>query len=467
MSAYLEIDWTKVAVFGECTTSPDPDGRFLVVVMRDGPVHSWPSAQCEQSVVPLVERATGVKVEYVGHFGMLPASRVMFPVGLVDQPLLDFCPAPGKGRVAWTMEPFREHAVLTHGIGLSDEVEAYLQALAAAPDVDWSQVAVFGECVTDSGPDVDDYFLVAVMRSGRVLCWPHGSAAEQVAPALERSTGGQVRFELFQRTDRASRVMFPSAMAGQPLLDFEVNPAQPDAAVLPGFLTPRGVVSLGVKPSGQVLAYLESLVPLKPGEVSLRAYLAIVACAHELPVLVECVSKGRMDEMEAAIALELLLERVCMAWNSRRLNPEAVDEETEQGYADLTDRVPPLIPGLRLQPTLWGEELFDPKEPCAYVRRRWYLPWTWDVRRNQTLPMLDELRLAAVAASRLKARTAWPDEELRTALAEILRHLNLAWHFRWRSEAAVGRLTSTQKDDLGRTIPGFFMLGSKRLETEG
>ena len=346
MAATLEVDWTKLAVFGECTTSPDPDGRFLVVVMRDGRVHSWPSAQCEQSVAPLVERATGAKVEYAGHFGMLPASRVMFPVGLVDQPLLDFCPVPGKGRVAWTMEPFREHEVLTHGIGLSDEVEAYLQALAP----------------------------------------------------------------------------------------------------------------------GQVLAHS---APLKPGEVSLRAYLAIVACAHELPVLVEGVSKGRMDEMEVAIALELLLERVCMAWNSRRLNPEAVDEETEGEYADLTDRVPPLIPGLRLQPTLWGEELFDPKEPCAYVRRRWYLPWTWDVRRNQTLPMLDELRLAAVAASRLKARTAWPDEELRTALAEILRHLNLAWHFRWRSEAAVGRLTSTQKDDLGRIIPGFFMLGSKRLETEG
>ena len=350
MAKLADIEWWKVAVFGEAQTHEGPadDGRFLVVVLQDGQVFSWPFGAAS-AVVPLLERATGGKVEPAECGGILPASRVMFPPALAEQPLLDFTPGPGKGRVAWVLAPYDPHEVQTRGIGLSDEVEAYLQS-----------------------PDVAS---------------------------------------VSQRLD-----------------------------------------------------------PLGPDKFSLYTWMAVSACVIQANTLIQELCAGLLDssfDVSESVPFDFMTEEVCKAWNFRCLTHEAFAALTEEQYAEPSTTVPALMPGLRLQQTalLFSDEavpaVSGDKE--GYVARRWYKPWTWTPRGNAALPMVRELQLVHALASSLLERLDRPEEELRAALAEILRHLNLAWHYRGKSATAVAQLTPTQKEELGRTVPAFFILGEKKL----
>jgi hypothetical protein len=84
------------------------------------------------------------------------------------------------------------------------------------------EVAVIGEYTTDSGPFVDDWFVVFVHRDG--VEWFEASMyAEELAEflrdlAIALETGMETG--LAASTDFASRVIWPPSIAGRPLFDF-------------------------------------------------------------------------------------------------------------------------------------------------------------------------------------------------------------------------------------------------------
>src|SRR5580658_444171 len=89
--------------------------------------------------------------------------------------------------------------------------------------IDWESTVIVGEYTVPSGPYFDDHFLVIVLRSGRMLECTVGNA-KNVISDLERAVGTKIVFQLCNRTDATSRVLYPSAFAEHPLFDFYREP---------------------------------------------------------------------------------------------------------------------------------------------------------------------------------------------------------------------------------------------------
>ena len=83
-------------------------------------------------------------------------------------------------------------------------------------------VTIVGEYTTPSGPYFDDHFLVIILRSGKMLEYP-SQKSECAIPILENILGIKINFRLSNRTDAASRVLFPIAFAEHPLFDFKTE----------------------------------------------------------------------------------------------------------------------------------------------------------------------------------------------------------------------------------------------------
>jgi len=92
-----------------------------------------------------------------------------------------------------------------------------------AKPIDWKSVAIIGEYTTASGPYIDDHFLLVVLHSGRMLEYASKSA-DFIIPDLERVLGIKIEFRLSNRTDAASRVIFPPSFLEHPLFDFYEGP---------------------------------------------------------------------------------------------------------------------------------------------------------------------------------------------------------------------------------------------------
>lgn len=86
-----------------------------------------------------------------------------------------------------------------------------------------TEIAAFGEYSTDNGPCIDDWFMVFVTRD---FNWREASnyctGSDTVRNALADQWGvGSLYDKLWGHTDFASRVIWPLALANQPLFEFE------------------------------------------------------------------------------------------------------------------------------------------------------------------------------------------------------------------------------------------------------
>ena len=97
----------------------------------------------------------------------------------------------------------------------------------ASPDYgNWqisiSEIIAFGEYTTDNGPYIDDWFMVFVTRD---FNWVEASnycaGADDVRTALAQRWGVESLYgKLWGHTDFASRVIWPTELADQPLFGF-------------------------------------------------------------------------------------------------------------------------------------------------------------------------------------------------------------------------------------------------------
>ena len=125
---------------------------------------------------------------------------------------------------------------------LEDGVIRYTSPNYGSFAVPLAEIAVIGEYTTDHGPAVDDWFDVFVHKNGvdwfEASMYAAGSADfhQQLAAAL----GSGVELGLGASTDFDSRVIWPPAIAGQPLFEFTrmaepVLMGQVQSAILPKF----------------------------------------------------------------------------------------------------------------------------------------------------------------------------------------------------------------------------------------
>jgi hypothetical protein len=101
-----------------------------------------------------------------------------------------------------------------------------LADVVGSPDVDPQDILVVGEYTTASGPFGDDYFLVVISRSGRVMEVPM-DRADHVLMDLEQVTGTSMASQLANRTESASRVMYPSGLLNRQLYEFRSEADRP------------------------------------------------------------------------------------------------------------------------------------------------------------------------------------------------------------------------------------------------
>ena len=101
----------------------------------------------------------------------------------------------------------------------------------ASPDYgNWqipvSEIIAFGEYTTDNGPHIDDWFMVFVTKD---FNWVEASnycaGSDAVRNELARQWGVEsLHGKLWGHTDFASRVIWPLALADQPLFEFVERP---------------------------------------------------------------------------------------------------------------------------------------------------------------------------------------------------------------------------------------------------
>jgi hypothetical protein len=130
-----------------------------------------------------------------------------------------------------------------------------LADLAGSREITSRDVLVVGEFTTESGPYADDYFVVVVLRTGNVVEVPT-DAADEIHAELERLTGTALAVGLANRTDFASRVLYPPALRDHPLYEF--TPA-PRAAGLLHRLADRVLPLRRSVFTKEVAAYVESI----------------------------------------------------------------------------------------------------------------------------------------------------------------------------------------------------------------
>lgn len=112
-------------------------------------------------------------------------------------------------------------------IRLTDGMIRYDSTFFGSWELPASKVCAFGEYTTDHGPMVDDWFMVIVPDSGDG--WLEASVYADGADAfrvdLAKVLGTESLYgELFAHTDFASRVIWPTRLAGKPLFDFKPMP---------------------------------------------------------------------------------------------------------------------------------------------------------------------------------------------------------------------------------------------------
>lgn len=90
---------------------------------------------------------------------------------------------------------------------------------SAIEHFDWSGIALIGELTTSEGPDIDDHFLVLVLRNGSWLEVPASKAAG-CAPQLRPELRSKIEFRLCSVTKEASRIMYPEELAERPIFSF-------------------------------------------------------------------------------------------------------------------------------------------------------------------------------------------------------------------------------------------------------
>jgi hypothetical protein len=109
-------------------------------------------------------------------------------------------------------------------IRLSEDVITYTSRLYGSFSLPVEEIAVIGEFTTNNGPVIDDWFLVFVCRGGdwfEVSVYSDGS--EGVLEGLSTALGANLDLGLVASTDFASRVVWPTEIAGRPLFEFEIE----------------------------------------------------------------------------------------------------------------------------------------------------------------------------------------------------------------------------------------------------
>jgi hypothetical protein len=108
-------------------------------------------------------------------------------------------------------------------IRLNGDVITYASRLFGSFSLPVEDIAVIGEFTTDNGPVIDDWFLVFVCRGGdwfEASIYSDGS--EGVRKGLSMALGANLDLSLAGSTDFASRVVWPTEIAGRPLFEFEI-----------------------------------------------------------------------------------------------------------------------------------------------------------------------------------------------------------------------------------------------------
>ncbi len=102
--------------------------------------------------------------------------------------------------------------------------------------IESDEVAVVGEYTTSEGPELDDHFIVLVTRSGGITSVPINNETSKVAADIEASLGIPLTLGLCNRTDTASRIIFPRSLLDQPLFLFREKVVERPGA-LRGFIS--------------------------------------------------------------------------------------------------------------------------------------------------------------------------------------------------------------------------------------
>ncbi len=106
-------------------------------------------------------------------------------------------------------------------LSLDGHIISYVSSHFGSFSVPVAEVAVIGEFTTDNGPFIDDWFLACICRDGN---WFEASAYadgfNDVLEGLSAILGTSVCCELYGAADFASRIIWPSSLAGHPLFEF-------------------------------------------------------------------------------------------------------------------------------------------------------------------------------------------------------------------------------------------------------
>jgi hypothetical protein len=112
-------------------------------------------------------------------------------------------------------------------IRLTDGMICYNSAFFGSWEFPASIVSAFGEDTTDQGPMIDDWFMVIVPDAGDgwLEASVYAEGADVFRADLAKALGTESLYgELFAHTDFASRVIWPTRLAGKPLFDFKPVP---------------------------------------------------------------------------------------------------------------------------------------------------------------------------------------------------------------------------------------------------
>ena len=114
----------------------------------------------------------------------------------------------------------RNKAPASGVICLDGTVITYVSRLFGSFSLSIADIAVVGEFTADTGPFVDDWFIVFVRRGGD---WFEASVYSDGFDALRNglslAIGADVHCCLADSTNFASRVVWPEAISGHPLFD--------------------------------------------------------------------------------------------------------------------------------------------------------------------------------------------------------------------------------------------------------
>jgi hypothetical protein len=111
-------------------------------------------------------------------------------------------------------------------LSLKDSTLSYASPVYGTWQVPLGEIIVFGEYTTDNGPHIDDWFMVFVTKD---FNWVEASnycaGSDAVRNELARQWGVEsLHGKLWRHTDFASRVIWPLALADQPLFEFVERP---------------------------------------------------------------------------------------------------------------------------------------------------------------------------------------------------------------------------------------------------